>query len=93
MMYDANMRTTLTLDPDVARRIQEELALGQLTLKSVINAALKRGLGLEKPAPAKPFRVTPHASDFVPGTDVGKLNMLVDELEGASFVSRARRKR
>jgi hypothetical protein len=39
------MRTTLTLDPDVALRIQKEVAKGDRTFKEVVNTALRRGLG------------------------------------------------
>ena len=51
------MRTTLTLDDDVAAlltRIQEER---KLTLKETINSALRKGLiEMEKPdVPRKPF--------------------------------------
>lgn len=44
------MRTTLTLDPDVATRLQQEVAKGEQTFKQIVNAALRRGLE----APTKP---------------------------------------
>ena len=39
------MRTTLTLDPDVAELIDREMAKRKLSLKSVVNDALRRALG------------------------------------------------
>ena len=38
------MRTTLTLDPDVAARINKEAAKGERTFKEIVNDALRRGL-------------------------------------------------
>jgi len=80
----------LTIDPEVADRLRQEVALGKRSLKLVVNEALKRGLGLEAPARAQPYRLVPHSSAFLPGVDAGKLNQLVDELEAAEF-SLARR--
>ena len=84
-MYDARMRTTLTIDPEIAERLRQEVALGKRPLKAIVNEALKRGLGLEAPAQQQPYRVTPHSSRFLPGVDVGKLNRLADELEVGEF--------
>ncbi len=39
------MRTTLTLDPDVAKLLEQEMAKRQTSLKRVVNDALRRGLG------------------------------------------------
>lgn len=76
------MRTTLTLDPDVAQRIDQEVRRKGKTLKKVVNDALRMGLGL---APAnrdvKPFRVESHDFGFLPGVNLDKMNQLVDELE------------
>ena len=79
------MRTTLTLEPEIAERLRQEAALGKRPLKAIVNEALKRGLGLEAPARRKPYRVTPHSSQFLPGVDLGKLNQLADELEAGQF--------
>jgi hypothetical protein len=38
------MRTTITLDPDVAARINKEVAKGEQTFKEIVNSALRRGL-------------------------------------------------
>ena len=44
------MRTTLTLDPDVAARLQKEAAKGDRSFKQIVNDALRRGLS----SPAQP---------------------------------------
>lgn len=76
------MRTTLTLESDVARRVQQEIRRTGKGMKAVVNEALRSGLGLavgrEKP-PA--FEVRPHSFGFKPGVDLNRLNQLVDELE------------
>ena len=82
------MRTTLTLEPKIAERLQQEAALGQRSFKQIVNEALAQGLGLQPPPKREPYRVKPHASDFVPGTDAGKLNELADELEAGEFTVR-----
>ena len=82
------MRTTLTIDPEIAEHLRQEVALGKRPLKAIINEALKRGLGLEPPSRRKPYRVTPHSSRFLGGIVVGKLNQLADELEADEFQTR-----
>ncbi len=79
------MRTTLTIEPEVAERLREERALGRCSLKAIVNDALKRGLGLEAPVRQQPYRIHPHSSRFLAGVDVGKLNQLADELEVGEF--------
>jgi hypothetical protein len=79
------MRTTLTLEPDVADRLRSEATLGKKSFKHIVNAALRRGLGLEKEAPSVLFRVIPHSAALRPGIDPGKLNQLADALEAAEF--------
>lgn len=75
------MRTTLTLDEDVARRLQQEMRRTGQGMKSVVNEALRRGLGLsERRVTPPPFEVRPHSFGFKPGVDLNRLNQLVDEL-------------
>lgn len=80
-MYDGNMRTTLTIDSDVAERIRQELASGRRTLKDVVNERLRAGFGIKPAPPKRRFKVDPHRSAYQPGVDTAKLNQLVDELE------------
>jgi hypothetical protein len=76
------MRTTLTLDEDVASRLRSEMKRSGEGMKAVVNRALRLGLGMtDKPVEPAPFCVEPHAFGFQPGTDLDRLNQLVDELE------------
>ena len=85
------MRTTLTLDPDVARLLAEEAHRQRKPFKHVVNEALRRGLA---PAPHARtpgrFRVRPHKTTLQPGIDAGSLNRLVDELEDEAIVGKLR---
>ena len=88
------MRTTLTLDPDVARLIEEEIHRLRQPFKQVVNDALRRGLAPgTRRAPARRYRVRPHAARLVPGLDRGKLNALLDELEDRARVAKLPRRR
>ncbi len=79
------MRTTLTLEPDVALKLKRRMAARKLTLKAAVNQALRAGLAVED-APARvPFRVVPHSFGFKPGIDLDKLGQLADQLEAEEF--------
>ena len=76
------MRTTLTLDPDVAERLNGEIRRTGKSLKHIVNDAIRIGLGLATKRPRGPrFKVEPHAFGLRPGIDPDRLNQLVDELE------------
>lgn len=76
------MRTTVTLEPEVAARLKTEVRRTGRPFKVVVNEALKRGLGLGgKPVRPPRFEVQPHAFGFKPGVDLDRLNQLVDELD------------
>jgi len=86
------MRTTLTLDPDVAARLTAEVARTDRALKSVVNDALRRGLQLPGRRERRaPYAVQPLALRFRPGIDSDKLNELADELETGAVVRKLRR--
>jgi hypothetical protein len=89
-MHDVSMRTTLTLDPDVAERIRQELASGKRTLKDVVNERLRAGFGWTVAEAAAPYRVEPHRSAYRSGIDRGRLNALADELDADAFVEKGR---
>jgi hypothetical protein len=76
------MRTTLTLDRDVAEGLKKEMRRTGGGLKAVVNEALRRGLRLAgKPPRPSRFEVRPHAFGVRPGIDLDRLNQLVDELD------------
>ena len=78
------MRTTLTLEPDVAARLRQEIRRSGKGLKALVNEALRLGLGLGlsgKPVRPPRFEVRPHAFGLKPGVDLDRMNQLVDELD------------
>lgn len=84
------MRTTLTLDDDVARNLTDAARRTGASFTQVVNDTLRSGLQVaQKPAPALPrFRVTPRAAGFRSGIDLRQLNQLNDKLEGDRETSR-----
>jgi hypothetical protein len=83
------MRTTLTLDPDVARMLEEEAHRRRVSFKEVVNDALRRGLSRSSEKVPR-FRVTPHVARLQPGIDRAGFNRLADELEDAALLSARR---
>ncbi|MGQ0736461.1 MAG: type II toxin-antitoxin system antitoxin VapB33 [Acidobacteriota bacterium] len=76
------MRTTLTLDRDVADGLKKEMRRSGRGLKATINDALRRGLRVTgRPARGPRFTVRAQALGIRPGIDLDRLNQLVDELE------------
>lgn len=75
------MRTTLTLDPDVAMKLKKVMAREKITLKRAVNETLRAGLRARKMKPLPPFKVKPWPCNFRPGIDLNRMNQLVDELE------------
>lgn len=76
------VRTTLTLEREVAERLRKEMQRTGKGLKAAVNEALKRGLGMAgKPARPPRFEVHPHSFGFRHGVDLDRVNQLVDELE------------
>ena len=80
--YGVSMRTTLTIEPDVAMEIERRRRLAGGSLKRVINSLLRKGLRAEAEAPpTKPYRSETFDLHFRPRIDPLKLNQLVDELD------------
>ncbi len=80
------MRTTLTLDDDVADALRERAKLLNLPFKQVVNDALRRGLSPEAKKPSTPeYRIVPNRSAFAPGIDPLKLNQINDQIEVQDF--------
>ena len=72
------MRTTLTLEDNVARLLDKEIRRSGTSFKQVVNHFLRLGLTV-KPAPRKPFKVTPINLGL---PDYDKVEDLLEYLEG-----------
>lgn len=85
------MRTTLTLDPDVAQLLDEAMHRQRKPFKQIVNEAIRKGLApTAGPVGKKPFRVRPHKTALRPGIDAGSFNRLVDELEDEALIDKLR---
>lgn len=77
------MRTTLTLDPDVASKARKGAARLGKPFKEVINAALRLGLEqLLKPRPAKAYRTQPKPMGLRQGFTYDNIAELIARAEG-----------
>lgn len=86
------MRTTLTLEPDVALKLKRVMARRKVTMKQAVNDALRTGLANTGKPPLARFKVEPiHSGGFQPGIDPTRFNQLVDELEVEEFLRKASR--
>jgi hypothetical protein len=86
------MRTTLTLDDDVAAKLRELAHRRRVPFKEIVNTMLRRGLAAQEvqARAGPPFRVETFRSPFRPGVDPLRLNQLSDELEARRFAGEAR---
>lgn len=77
------MRTTLTIDDDLAAILQSKAAQRGVAFKQVVNSLLRAGLGASEGAMPgrKSVKVVGKALGMRPGYDPDKMNQLVDELE------------
>ncbi len=85
------MRTTVTLEPDVAAKVKDLAHRRRASFKETLNDVLRRGLRSQAGTrePGERYIVEPHAGGFRPGIDPAKLNQFVDELDVADFVTTA----
>jgi len=77
------MRTTLTLDDDVAGRLKEVAHRKRISFKEAVNGAIRRGLAAQQLSSKARirFKIKTFRSGFVAGIDPLRLNQLYDELE------------
>jgi hypothetical protein len=84
--HDVYMRTTLTLDDDIADSLRELARLLDKPFKQVVNEVLLRGMSPGVIASPRPeYRLVPNRSGIAPGMDPLKLNQFNDELQVEEF--------
>jgi len=86
----SRVRTTLTIDPDVERLLEEEVQRSRLPFKVVVNEALRRGLTRAPQRKAK-VQLKVFDSKLRPGYDPRSLNALSDELEDEALMRKGSR--
>ena len=76
------MRTTLTLDDQLARSLKERAHHSGQLFKEVINQTLRAGLAAEQMPPNKRYTVKPVSlGGVLPGIDLDKALHIADTLE------------
>lgn len=76
------MRTTLTLDDDVARLLAKESRKSGTSFKEAVNHFLRLGLAASKQPRRKRFVVTPVNLGLPPGLSYDNVEELIEHLEG-----------
>lgn len=78
------MRTTLSLDEDVAKQLRHEIRRTGFSFKAAVNHFLRLGLLSSRKAQRKPFVVHPRPLGLPSGLSYDNVEDLLEALEGAS---------
>ena len=86
-----SMRTTVTIDDDLAAQVEATRRREGLSFKAALNHLLRLGVQV-KSTPPKPkkFNTPTRKLGLKPGIDPTRLNALIDELETSDFAGEAR---
>ena len=76
------MRTTVTLDPDVAAKLKQLSRDRGVSFKEALNSSVRRGLSSAEAA-RRPYRVPARRLGVRPGVDLERALRLAGELEDA----------
>ncbi len=81
------MRTTLTLDEDVAAKLKAESRRAGRPFREVVNETLRRGLASRRiPARHQPFKVTVRdLGNLRPGLSLDNVAELIEHVEGSLY--------
>lgn len=86
------MRTTLTIDDDIADYLKAQSRLHDKSFKQVVNEVLRRGMTPRPRAAGAPrFRLVPNSSRLAPGLDPRRLNQINDALQAEEFAGEGTR--
>ncbi|MBI4877146.1 MAG: antitoxin [Acidobacteria bacterium] len=78
------MRTTLSLDDDVANLLHRKMRRSGASFKETVNHFLRQGLLASDRENRKPFTVAPRPLGLLPGMSYDKVEDLIEALEGAT---------
>jgi hypothetical protein len=79
------MRTTLTLDDDVAAKLKAESRRASRPFREIVNDTLRRGLASRRATTAqrRAFRITARdLGDLRPGLSLDNVAEAIDQIEG-----------
>ncbi len=78
------MRTTLTIDEDVAQQIKRLMRERGAGFKETVNELLRRGLRSD--AVVEPYETPTFSSGVLPGIDLDKATQLAAQLEDEEII-------
>lgn len=76
------MRTTVSLDDDIANLLNQEIRRSGVSFKEAVNHYLRLGLTAAKQPARKKFVVKPLAMGLPPGLSYDNVEELIEALEG-----------
>lgn len=77
-----NMRTTLTIDDDLARALREKAHQTGSPFKEIVNKAIRTGLEqIDKPRRRRPYKCKSYSLGYPPRADLDHALNLADRLE------------
>ena len=80
------MRTTLTIDDDLAGLLKRRARELDIPFKVLVNRTIRAGLGAAATVERPPApRTIPHSFGFKPGIDLDKLGQFADEMEAEAY--------
>lgn len=80
------MRTTLTLEKDVAEQARKAVVKLGKPFKQVVNEALRLGLEqLQRPAKTSQYDYKPHKMGLRPGINLDNIGELLAQIEGDDY--------
>lgn len=87
------MRTTLTLDEDVSKRVRDFMRRRKIGLKAAVNEMLRHSTASAVATSSQAtIRITPHrCGGFRPGVDPRKLGQLLDDMDAEAFAAKQTR--
>lgn len=81
--YHQDVRTTLTIDEDVAAKLKAAMRRTGQSFRDVVNDALRRGLMAAPRAAREPFRVDARSlGGLRPGLSLDNVGDLLERVEG-----------
>lgn len=81
--YHQDVRTTLTLDDDVAAKLKAAARRSGRPFRDVVNETLRRGLMAGRPARREPFTISPRSlGGLRPGLRLDNIAQLLEQIEG-----------
>jgi hypothetical protein len=80
------VRTTLTIDDDIATLVEQEVKRSGDSFKGTVNRLLRQGLvASRETSEAQPFEITPIPMGLKPGLSYDRIAELLEEAEGPYY--------